>query len=67
MEESFDTINLEYVQTKQTSIFVKLVAVLLMVIFVVTPISEFITQLKPIISGCTYGIAGTCGCFVGGL
>lgn len=66
MEENVDMIDLEYVETKPTSVFVKLVAVFLVIIFTFTPISEFITQLKPVVDICTYGIVGTCGCIVWG-
>lgn len=62
MKESFNTIRLEYLETNKTSVFVKLVSVFLMVIFMFIPISEFITQFKPVVAVCTYGIAGTCGC-----
>lgn len=65
MEESFDTINLEYIATRKASVCGKVIAVVLMVIFVFTPIYELIPQFEPVIESCTYGIVGACGCIVG--
>ncbi len=64
MEKSFDTINLEYIETRKVSVLGKLVAMVLVVIFTFVPMYEFITQFKPGFIGCTYGIAGNCGCIV---
>ena len=49
MEVSFDTINLEYVETRKVSILVKLVAMVLVVIFTFVPMYEFITHFAPVI------------------
>ena len=65
MEQNFDMINLEYVETRKVSIFYKMVAVILTAILTFTPMYEFIPQLEPAFDVCTYGIAGSCGCIIG--
>ena len=65
MQESHDTINLEYVEVRKSSRLARLTAITLSVIFTVTPISEFITTLNNEFYICTYGIVGNCGCIIG--
>jgi len=47
MEQNFNTMNLEYVETKKASLFVKIVAFVLAFIFIVVPMYEFLTQFIP--------------------
>lgn len=66
MQESHDTINLEYVEVRKLSRLVRLTAVTLSVIFTFTPMNEFIIGLmNPYINECIYGIVGNCGCIIG--
>jgi len=46
MQDRYDTINLEYVETRKSSRLAKLTATTLSVVFTFTPISEFITTLN---------------------
>ena len=61
MQESFDTINLEYVEVRKTSFFTKLIAIGLAIAFTLIPMYEFLGQFK-YIPYCTYGIVSNCGC-----
>lgn len=65
MQDRYDTINLEYVETRKSSRLAKLTATTLSVVFTFTPISEFITTLNNEFYICTYGIVGNCGCIIG--
>ncbi|KQC30329.1 hypothetical protein AAY42_10895 [Flagellimonas eckloniae] len=65
MQDNFDTINLEYVETRRVSLFAKLIAIWLSFMFVCVPMYEFISGLKQESFVCTYGIVSTCGCIIG--
>ena len=56
MEQNFNTINLEYVETKKVSLVIKAVALILVVIFTFVPMYEFLTQFMP-------NELYQCGCF----
>lgn len=64
MQESLNTLNLEYVETRKVSVFGRMIAILLIVILATTPLYEFIPQLQPV-AECNHGIVGNCGCIVG--
>lgn len=44
MEPNYNTIDLEYIETKKVSLGIKLVASILTVIFMVVPMYELLTQ-----------------------
>jgi len=64
MEQNFNTINLDYIETKKVSIFMKIIAFIFILLFAFIPMYEFIIQFKPTIAPCTYGISGGCGCII---
>lgn len=63
MQQNIDTINLEYQPTNTVSLMMKMVAITLVILLFIIPMSEFIQYSLPLnLKTCTYGIAGTCGC-----
>ena len=48
MEQNFNTINLEYIETKKATTFSIIVAFILVLILVFIPMYEIITQFKPV-------------------
>ena len=60
MQESYDTINLEYVEARKSSRLAKLTAITLSVIFTFTPMYEFITKLQGDIYANLYTGINTC-------
>ena len=48
MNEAFNTIDLEIKDTNKVSILYKIMALILVLIFVVTPMYEFLSQFAPI-------------------
>ncbi len=56
MDQNFNTINLKYVETKKVSFSMKIVAFILVFIFLFVPMYEFLTQFFP-------NELIRCGCF----
>jgi len=51
MEENFNPINLEYIETKKVPLLFKLVAFLLVLAFIFIPMYEILTQFAPTVIG----------------
>ncbi len=47
MEPNYNTIDLEYIETKKVSLGIKFVSSILTVIFMIVPMYEFLTQFIP--------------------
>lgn len=47
MEQNFNPIYLEYIETKKVSLFIKIIALILVLIFMLIPMSEILTYYMP--------------------
>ena len=56
MKQNYNTINLEYMETKKVSFSIKFVSLILILIFTFVPMYEFLTQFIP-------NELYKCGCF----
>lgn len=64
MQENFDNLSFEYVPVRKVKPWLKVIAFILVSIFLYVPMFEFLVQFKPTLTECTYGIVSTCGCII---